>query len=142
MNPPFNLGGKIINEAKKHTDKIVCLMPLSCYKKKSDKLWRYVVSMELADPKMFVDASITNNLCICTLRKSVVDKFKTYEELSMESYDPKFKAFYEVNKHMPKYISHLGNLVKKENVTFDRAKTFIYLDRTANEGVHKSGYDV
>ena len=101
MNPPYNLGGKITNESKKHADKTVCLMPLSCYKKKSDELWRYVVSMDLADPKMFVDANITDNLCICTLRGSVVDKFESYDEMSMESYDPKFKAFYEVNSKMP-----------------------------------------
>lgn len=101
MNPPYNLGGKITNEAHKSCDQCVCLMPLSCYKRKSDELWRYVVSMELADPKMFVDATITDNLCICTLRKSVVDRFKTYEELSMESYDPKFKAFYEANSKLP-----------------------------------------
>lgn len=143
MNPPYgSIGGPVTTEAKNYANKTVCLMPLSCYKAEKNELYRYVDEMGLADPEMFEDVSITNNLCICTLRKDVVDRFKTYEEMAMESYDPKFKAFYEVNKHMPKYINHLGNLVKKENVTFDRAKTFIYLDRTADHGVHKSGYDV
>ena len=102
MNPPYgSIGGPVATEAKKWADKTVCLMPLSCYKTEKNELYRYVDKIELADPDMFEDADITNNLCICTLRKSVVDKFKTYEELSMESYDPKFKAFYEVNSKLP-----------------------------------------
>ena len=87
MNPPYgSIGGPVTTEAKKHANKTVCLMPLSCYKNKSNELWRYVESMELADPKMFADATITDNLCICTLLNETVDKFKTYEEMSMESY--------------------------------------------------------
>ena len=97
-NPPYSIGNKTTAEYKKHANKTVCLMPLSCYKNKSNELWRYVESMELADPKMFADATITDNLCICTLMNETVDKFKTYEEMSMESYDPKFSVFYEYNK--------------------------------------------
>lgn len=81
MNPPYGgIGGSVTTESKKHANRTVCLMPLSCYKKKSDELWRYVESMDLADPKMFADADITNNLCICALRGSVVDRFKSYDE--------------------------------------------------------------
>ena len=76
-------------------------MPLSNYKNKSNELWRYVESMELANPKMFADADITKNLCICTLENKNVDKYKSYEKLEMESYDPRFKAFYEVNSKLP-----------------------------------------
>lgn len=101
MNPPYSVGNKVTVAAIKSCNQCVCLMPLSCYKKKTDELWRYVISMELADPKMFADADITNNLCICTLRKDVVDRFKTYEEMAMESYDPKFKKFYEANSKLP-----------------------------------------
>lgn len=101
-NPPYgSIGGPVTTESKKHANKTVCLMPLSCYKNKSNELWRYVESMELADPKMFDDATITDNLCICTLMNETVDKFKTYEEMSMESYDPKFRVFYEVNNKLP-----------------------------------------
>lgn len=99
MNPPYNVGNKITSAAISSCDKCVCLMPLSQYK--SNELYRHVDKMELADPEMFVDADITNNLCICTLLKSVVDRFKTYEEMSMESYDPRFKVFYEVNSKLP-----------------------------------------
>ena len=96
-NPPYSIGNKTTVEYKKHADKTVCLMPLSCYKNKSNELWRYVESMELADPKMFVDAIITDNLCICTLMNETVDKFRTYGDMEMRSYDPKFKAFYKYN---------------------------------------------
>lgn len=96
-NPPYSIGNKTTAEYKKHANKTVCLIPLSCYKNKSNELWRYVESMELADPKMFDDATITDNLCICTLRKSVVDKFRSYDEMSMESYDLKFRTFYKYN---------------------------------------------
>jgi hypothetical protein len=98
MNPPYNVGNKVTSTAIETCCKCVCLMPLSQYK--SNNLYRHVEDFRLADPEMFEDADITNNLCICTLRKDVVDKFKTYEEMAMESYDPKFKAFYEVNSKL------------------------------------------
>lgn len=144
MNPPYNLGGKITNEAKKHANRTVCLMPLSCYKKKSDELWRYVESMDLADPKMFADADITNNLCICTLRKDVVNKYETYEEMSMESYDPKFKAFYEANKPGAGDFSLTGiDSIRINKLSeYNQDTAFYIYSRTAGHGVHKSGYDV
>ena len=99
MNPPYgSIGGPVTTEAKKHANRTVCLMPLSCYKAEKNELYRYVEEMGLADPDMFEDADITNNLCICTLQNHKVNRFKTYEEMAMESYDPKFKAFYEYNK--------------------------------------------
>lgn len=101
MNPPYDngLGGKITFETislLKDDKDCICLMPLSNYKNKSAELWRNVKTFELADPKLFVDADITKNLCICTLENKNVDKYRTYEELSMESYDPRFKAFYNI----------------------------------------------
>lgn len=116
-NPPYNVGNKITSAAISSCDKCVCLMPLSQYK--SNELYRHVDKMELADPKMFVDATITNNLCICTLRKPVVDKFKTYEELSMESYGPKFKAFYEVNNIVHKFFVEKVDVAKRFNTKED-----------------------
>lgn len=143
MNPPYNLGGKITNEAKEHANKTVCLMPLSCYKKKSDELWRYVESMDLADPKMFADADITNNLCICTLREAVVDLFKSYDDMSMESYDPKFKAFYEVNKSLkPRFRTYFETMMSPD-VVFDNTYTFATTWRISVNNVQdtKTGWD-
>ena len=48
-------------------------MPLSQYKKK--ELYRHVETFELADPKLFEDASISNNLCITICRNKFVDKY-------------------------------------------------------------------
>lgn len=120
MNPPYgSIGGPVTTETKKHANITVCLMPLSCYKKKSDELWRYVESMDLADPKMFEDADITNNLCICTLRGDVIDRFESYDEMSMESYDPKFKAFYKVNSLLPlRYVFKRCDNSKIEDFDF------------------------
>ena len=144
MNPPYgSIGGPVANEAKEHANKTVCLMPLSCYKKKSDELWRYVVSMELADPEMFEDADITNNLCICTLRKYVVDKYKTYEELSMESYDPKFKAFHSENKSLkPRFRTYFETMMSPD-VVFDNTYTFATTWRISINNVQetKTGWD-
>ncbi len=141
-NPPYSIGNKTTTEAKKHANKTVCLMPLSQYK--SNELYRHVDKMELADPEMFVDADITNNLCICTLRKSVVNKFKTYEEMSMESYDPRFKAFYEVNKQGVGDFSCTGiDSIKINKLSeYNQDTAFYVYSRTAGDGVHKSGYDV
>ena len=121
MNPPYgSIGGPVTTESKKHANKIVCLMPLSCYKNKSNELWRYVESMGLADPKVFDDADITNNLCICTLMNKIVDKFRSYDEMSMESYDPRFKVFYEVNSKLPlRYVFRGCNNAKAEDFDID-----------------------
>ena len=106
MNPPYDngLGGKITFETislLKDNKDCICLMPLSNYKNKSAELWRKVKTFELANPKLFVDADITKNLCICTLENKNVDKYRSYEDIEMESYDPKFKVFYEVNSKLP-----------------------------------------
>ena len=49
---------------------LVCLMPLSQYKKK--ELYRYVETFDLADPSLFEDAVITENLSICLLNKNTI----------------------------------------------------------------------
>lgn len=66
--------------------KCVCLMPLAQYKPKALELFRYVDSFELADNEMFEDASITGNLCICVLNKTVVDKY-SWEGYKVKGYD-------------------------------------------------------
>ena len=135
INPPYSngLGGKITFEAislLKDNKNCVCLMPLSNYKNKSAELWRYVKTFELADPKLSVDADITNNLCICTLMNKTVDKYKTYKEMSMESYDPRFKAFYEYNK-AHKFFDW-QSLYKKSYQALNIDTDFIELDRLAD----------
>ena len=61
MNPPYSIGGDILDKAKKVSKNIICLMPLAQYKKY--KRYKYIASLEIADMSLF-DASIIGNLCI------------------------------------------------------------------------------
>ena len=100
MNPPYNLGGKITKATLGHllsdNGKCVCLMPLAQYKPKALELFRYVDSFELANNEMFEDADITGNLCVCGLKKNVVDKY-SWEDLYSKSVDCGFQPFYDWN---------------------------------------------
>ena len=146
-NPPYNVGSQIVHAIIEHcmdkdTDASI-IGPLSMYK--SNGNYRHVEDFRLADPDMFEDADITNNLCICTLRKSVVNKFKTYEELSMESYDSKFKAFYEVNSKLPlRYrISEKRNAKAKEfdiNTDYVDSNRLVGSDNGFMDGGTSQGY--
>ena len=104
MNPPYSngLGGKITFETislLRDDGNCICLMPLSNYKNKSAELWRYVKTFELADPKLFVDAKITENLCICTLENKNVDKY-SWEDMQFESFSKRCIEFYKRNKEL------------------------------------------
>ena len=69
-------------------------MPLSQYKKKD--LYKYVKTFELANPKVFEDAVITENLCICTLKKENADKC-SWLDLVLKSVDQKYIEYYKWN---------------------------------------------
>ena len=76
---------------------LVCLQPLSQYKKK--ELYRHVKTFELADSKLFEDAVITENLCICTLKKDIADKY-SWMDLVLKSVDQRYIEYYKWNvKH-------------------------------------------
>ena len=140
-NPPYSIGNKITTEAKKHANKTVCLMPLSCYKNKSNELWRYVESMELADPKMFEDASITSNLCICTLKKKVVDKYNLSELISY-SFSDGIRAFIAKNIILPKTVGFHYMPMVKNALYRNNDNTFIIFMRSADGRLHgKNGRD-
>ena len=100
MNPPFNLGNKIteaVLSSLNDSGDCVCLQPLSQYKRK--ELYRHVGSFELADPKLFEDAVITENLCICTLKKTITDRY-TWLNLVLKSVDQRYIEYYKWNiKH-------------------------------------------
>ena len=70
-------------------------MPLSKYK----KLYSHVIDFELADPSLFEDAVITENLCICTLKKDIADKY-SWIDLVLKSVDQRYIEYYKWNvKH-------------------------------------------
>ena len=85
---------------------LVCLQPLSQYKKK--ELYRHVDSFELADPKLFEDAAITKNLCICTLKKDIADKY-SWMGLVLKSVDQRYIEYYKWN------IKHNKGLFMKQS---------------------------
>lgn len=84
---------------------LVCLMPLSQYKKK--ELYRHVDLFELADPSFFEDAVITENLSICTLKKDIADKY-AWMDLVLKSVDQRYIEYYKWN------IKHNKGLVPKQ----------------------------
>lgn len=144
MNPPYgSIGGPVATEAKKYANKTVCLMPLSCYKKKSDELWRYAASMKLADPTAFNDASITDNLCICTLQKDICDVFKSFEDMEMLTFSSKLVLFYKTNKSLPKrYSIQCKNNKPNFPSEYNRETDFIESIRLPNKNGGGSGYRV
>ena len=91
-------------------------MPLSQYKKK--ELYRHVETFELADPSLFEDAVITENLCICSLRKYTVDKY-TWQDLVLRSVDQSCVELYKWN------IAHNRGIVMR----YARDKPLAYFDK-------------
>ena len=77
---------------------LVCLQPLSQYKKK--ELYKHVETFELADPSLFEDAEITNNLCICMLNRAD-DNTSDYLSLLLKAVDPNLTEAYKysIGKH-------------------------------------------
>ena len=78
---------------------LVCLQPLSQYKKK--ELYKHVDSFELADPSLFEDATVQKDLCICTLKKSAVSNI-SYFDMQNKLYNTIYGlgTFFEYNyKH-------------------------------------------
>ena len=110
-NPPYgNLGNPIISEAISHladNGTASVLMPLSCYKK--NELYRHVETFNLANPKLFKDAKITNSLGICTLRKSeVCGIWNTKEDISISAADKRYNDYYMWN------VNHNRNIAMRQ----------------------------
>ena len=104
---------------------LVVLMPLSQYKKKD--LHRHVESFELADPKLFEDAVITENLCICALKKSETNKY-SWLDLVLKSVDQRYIEFYKWNIENNKGIfMGVKNYAKLED--FDKDLDFLETSR-------------
>lgn len=142
MNPPYSVGNKVTLTAIKSCNQCVCLMPLSCYKSKTNELWRYVETMDLADPKMFADADITNNLCICTLVNEMFG-FKTYEDMEIISFNHKATPFFNRNKLLKPCFRTYFETTMSSDVVFDNTYTFATTWRISVNNVQetKTGWD-
>ena len=93
MNPPYDIGGKIWDKARKVSENIVCLMPLAQYKK--NERYKYIASFEVVENTLF-DAVISGNLCITTSQS--IDNGKTYEDFLFDSFNQNYREFYEWNR--------------------------------------------
>ncbi len=101
-------------------NKCVVLMPASQYKK---SLYRHVETFELANPKLFKDAVVQENLSICLLKKDIIDKYD-WMKLMLESFNQEYIEYYKWN------ISHNKGIVpvRKDYKTpeiFDRNLDFV-----------------
>ena len=94
----------------------ICSMLMSNYKKK--ELYRHVETFELANPKLFKDAVITENLCICKVKKCVLDKY-SWMDLVLKSVDQRYIEFYKWN------IAHNKGLVMR----YARDKSLDYFNK-------------
>ena len=123
MNPPYDIGGKIWDKARKVSENIVCLMPLAQYKK--NERYKYIDYFEIADNSLF-DARITSNLCITTCQS--IDNGKVYEDFLFDSFNQNYREFYEWNRKNYKGLF----LVEKRNkpyTDFDIDLDFIETNR-------------
>lgn len=137
-NPPFAYGNKIISETIKHlTDdgKAVVIQPLSQYK--NQKLFENVETFELANPKVFDDAAITKNLCICTIKKAKVNKY-TWNTLLFNSFDKRYIKFYQWNVEHDIGLTWKGANYKRPEY-FNIDTDFVDCSRWVNE-MKGSGY--
>ena len=123
MNPPYDIGGKIWDKARKVSENIVCLMPLAQYKK--NERYKYIDSFEIADNYLF-DARITGNLCITT--SQAMPNGKNYEDFLFDSFNQNYRAFYEWNRRNDKGLE----VCRKDNrpyTDFDIDLDFIETNR-------------
>ena len=123
MNPPYSIGGKIWDKARKVSENIVCLMPLAQYKK--NERCRYIDSFEIIDNTLF-DAVITGNLCITTYQS--INNGKDYEDFLFESFNQNYRVFYEWNRRNDKGLE----VCRKDNkpyTDFDIDLDFIETNR-------------
>ena len=130
-NPPYNMGNKIISNCVDKAKECVVLMPFSKYK--ANELYKHVLSLEIVDPKAFKDAVITTNLCVCKLIPNKIER--TFEELEIETFDQRYREFYELNAHLrrPWIYIHMPKMEAEFNIDTD----FLLTMRTVLDGVHK-----
>ena len=100
-------------------------MPLSQYKKK--ELYRHVEIFELADPKLFEDAVVQENLSICTLKKDIADKY-TWLDLVLKSVDQRYIEYYKWNIEHNKGLFMKGSKYKLVSY-FDTKLDFLETSR-------------
>lgn len=131
-NPPYNKGNEIVSTCVTKVKESIVLMPFSCYR--ASGLYKHILSLDLADPKAFKDAVITNNLCVCKLISKEIDQ--SYEEWQLNTRDQRYREFYELNLNLRETYGIETAL--KDLSKIDMNTWFLTTFRTARDGVHKT----
>ena len=139
MNPPYSIEGKIWDKARKISENIVCLMPLTQYKR--NKRYKYIDYFEIIDNHAF-DAFISGNLCITTCQS--MDNQKGYEDFLLDSFNQNYRVFYEWNRRNDKGLE----VCRKDNrpyTDFDIDLDFVIGSRAVDHphcvSITRKGFD-
>ena len=145
-NPPYSIGNKIITESMKHCDEAVVLMPVRDYK--SNGLYKMIESIETIDPNMFKGsgAYVQHGLSICSLSHDA-NKFDTWEEAELNSFDPNFRLVYEWNRNHA-LVRTFTEKAQTQNTTYENNPFNLETDFLASckilspyNGVYFGGFD-
>ena len=131
-NPPYEIGNAVITETMKHCEEAVVLMPVSKYKGKD--LYKYVLDLEVVDPKLFADAQIGDSLVI-----SFVNNFSkdiSWDKFVSNTYDINYRLIYEFNFNTKETYLNLGFHKKDQEILVD--KDFMITMRTVQNGTHST----
>lgn len=132
-NPPYQYGNKIISKCVDKAKESIVLMPISCYK--GQDLYKHIIDLELVDPSQFEDAAITNNLNIARLCDRKIDQ--SWEQVVIESYDPAYRAFYELNRTFNPDYNYIPNFSTSDKKKLPKCNTsFMLTQRTIQNGTH------
>ena len=138
MNPPYNIGSKIIDKIKGKAEETVILAPLSNFK--HHKNYKYVNSFEIVDNTVF-GAIITPNLGIACFSNREMSN-KQWEDLQFLTFDQKMVPIYKRNLELGiKYEIYEDRY--RKTTDFDFTKDFIEGSRLPNGGdreVKANGY--
>ena len=139
-NPPYKQGNKITNTiiANVDFDEYINLMPVKYYN--GNDLYKHVEELKLVDPKLFKDASITKNLCVCKLTNCEADnnKDKDFSDFVLISYDKDYIDFYKKNNVVKNTFSYIPVHATKSNETAPNVLTsFMLTMRTILDGTHR-----
>lgn len=136
-NPPYEIGNIITKSIIDNTqfDHFIDLEPISNFR--ANKLYQHIKSIQIIPclDRTFDDAA--TNPHIYTLSKDA-DKSKTWEQIQLETYDKKWRKYYE--EQLKREASwETAWLLSKENcLKLNRDITFALTVRTFVDGVHKT----
>ena len=138
MNPPYNIGSKIIDKIKGKAEETVILAPLSNFK--HHKNYKYVNSFEIVDNTVF-GAIITPNLGVACFSNREMSN-KQWEDLQFLTFDQRMVPIYKRNIELGiKYEIYEDRY--RKTTDFDFNKDFIEGSRLPNGGdreVKANGY--